>query len=97
MLEVIRSPRAQADIDEIAFYIGLDNESAMHRWLEKLEEAFELLGSLPNSGTARPELAVELRSFPIGSYLIFYRVAPQAVRIVRIIHGARDLPAIFGQ
>jgi len=36
-----------------------------------------------------------LRSFPVGQYVIFYRVAVDAVEIVTVIHGARDLDSLF--
>jgi len=46
-------------------------------------------------GRARDELEVGLRSFPVGRYAIFYLPIPDGVEIVRVLHGARDLDAIF--
>ena len=46
-------------------------------------------------GRERPELNEDLRSFPEGNYLIFYRRWIGQIAIVRIIHGARDLDEIF--
>jgi len=46
-------------------------------------------------GKSRDELAAGLRSFPIGQYIIFYQPVPGGVDIVRVLHGARDLDAIF--
>jgi len=40
-------------------------------------------------------LAARLRSFPVGSYVIFYRPMENGVEIVRVLHGARDLPPLF--
>ena len=37
-----------------------------------------------------------LRSLPVENYLIFYRVRDDTVEVLRVIHGARDLGAIFG-
>lgn len=37
------------------------------------------------------ELAPNLRSFPIGSYLIFYRPIEDGIQLIRILHGARDI------
>jgi toxin ParE1/3/4 len=31
----------------------------------------------------------------VGSYLIFYRQVAEGVEIVRVLHGARSLRAIF--
>jgi hypothetical protein len=44
---------------------------------------------------ARPELAAELRSLPVGKYTIFYLPLSNGVQIVRVLHGARDIDAIF--
>ncbi len=41
------------------------------------------------------ELAPGLRSFPVGRYLIFYLLDSGCLRIVRVLHGARDIDALF--
>jgi toxin ParE1/3/4 len=41
------------------------------------------------------ELAPGLRSFPVGRYLIFDLQESGCLRIVRVLHGARDLEALF--
>ena len=33
----------------------------------------------------------------MGHYVIFFRVLGDAVRIERVLHGARDIPAVFEQ
>jgi toxin ParE1/3/4 len=43
----------------------------------------------------REELSPRLRSFPVGSYIIFYRPTQDGVEIARILHGARDFPPLF--
>jgi len=37
----------------------------------------------------------ELRSLLILPYVVFYRITELSVEIVRILHGRRDLDAIF--
>lgn len=46
-------------------------------------------------GRLRDELTEGLRSFPVGRYVIFYRIVQDGVEIVRVLHGARDLDSIF--
>jgi toxin ParE1/3/4 len=53
------------------------------------------LAGHPNLGRSRDELEEGIRSFPVGKYVIFYRVIPAGVEIVRVLHGSRDLNAIF--
>jgi toxin ParE1/3/4 len=40
-------------------------------------------------------LAENMRSFPIGRYVVFYIVMPSCIQVVRVLHGARDLAPIF--
>ncbi len=44
-------------------------------------------------GHARYELAPELRSFPVGRYVIFYLPLVDGVELVRVLHSARDIDA----
>ena len=54
-----------------------------------------MLAEMPESGRQREKLAPELRSFAVGNYVIFYRPIENGVEIVRVLHGARDLPPVF--
>jgi toxin ParE1/3/4 len=54
------------------------------------------LGENPYLGRRRDELRRGYRGFPVGQYVIFYRVAEPGVRIVRILHGRRDVPEQLG-
>ena len=40
-------------------------------------------------------MATGLRSLPLGNYIIFYRPIDDGIEVVRILHGARDLPPLF--
>ncbi len=46
---------------------------------------------MPYAGRKRDELRSGYRSFPVGKYLVFYRVQEPGVRIMHMIHGSRDL------
>jgi len=37
------------------------------------------------------ELAANLRSFPIGNYLVFYRPFEGGIHLIRLLHGAREI------
>jgi plasmid stabilization system protein ParE len=49
------------------------------------------VGQTPGIGTARPELGGGVRMLPHGRYVIFYREHNGAIRIERVMHGARDI------
>ena len=76
---------------EIALFIGRDNAARALTFVDALESKCEDLGNSPGIGTLRPELGEGIRMLPQGRYLIFYREARRAVRIERILHGARDI------
>ncbi len=91
MALVHRRPLALADLAEIWSYIAEDSESSADRWLEVLEEKLVLLARTPSIGRARPELFPDLRSFPVGRYLLFFLVLPGGIDLVRVLHSARDI------
>jgi plasmid stabilization system protein ParE len=45
----------------------------------------------------RPELGAEARLATVGSYVILFRIRQNAVRIVRVVHGNRDLLPMLGE
>lgn len=51
---------------------------------------------MPNMGNLQDELSANLRSFPIGRYLVFYCAESDELTIVRVLHSARDIPTLFG-
>jgi len=57
---------------------------------------FFLLTTYPHVGRRRDEdLRPGLRSFPVGEYVIIYRVAGDDVLILRVIRGSRDIAALL--
>ena len=98
MTPVRISADAENDLDAIWLYIANDSPLNADRFLDRLVSTLTTtLSTAPLAGRTRDEFGVGLRSFPIESYIGFYRVNKGAVEIVRIIHGARDLGAIFGE
>jgi toxin ParE1/3/4 len=89
------SDAASADLEEIWLFIAQDDPDAADRHLRNLVSRFPTLASMPEMERLREELAARLRSFPVGSYVIFYRPIAGGVEIVRVLHGARDLPPLF--
>lgn len=89
------SPRASSDLIEIWSYIADDSAANADAFIDKIYETIELLARQPGSGRRREELAPGIQSFPVGRYIIFYRVVAGAIEIVRLLHGARDIENIF--
>src|SRR5437667_9661175 len=95
MPRIVRTPEAYDDLWEIVLYIARDNEEAAFRLADTIDEKFELLAKFPGAGQARLELLPDLRSFPVGRYLIFYRPIEDGIEVLRILHSARNLRRIF--
>lgn len=36
-----------------------------------------------------------MRSFPVGRYIVFYMPLDDGVVVIRVLHGSRDIDAIF--
>jgi toxin ParE1/3/4 len=70
---VRRTRQAEADLISIWIYIGTDDPAAADRVLDEIDYRIQLLAQLPDMGQARPDIAKELRYFPVGRYLILYR------------------------
>jgi len=94
---VIISPAARRDLGQIGDYIHTRNPLAAVRFIAALRRRCEQIADTPNAGAPRFDLAAGLRSFAFRRYVIFYSVADDVVRVERIIHGARDIPTVYGK
>jgi len=93
------APRAKSDLKEIWNYIFQESqdEAIASRLIEKLLRTIGRLKKSPRIGRSRADdLGPDLRTFPSGGYVILYRIDASVVRVIRVLHGSRDIPAIFG-
>ncbi|SRR5260221_8323830 len=89
--EIVRRPQARLDLIEIWGFIADDSEAAADRMLDRIDEVLRMLRNRPLAGRARPELLPELRSFPVGSYVVFYLPLPNGIDLVRVRSGYLDI------
>jgi|SRR5271157_3759588 len=96
MKEYVLSIGAELDLDEIWEYIAHDNIEAADRWIGKLFDAFEALALTPGMGHKRQDLTdVPILFWPVGAYLILYRIQTERIEIVAVTQGARDIPSFL--
>ena len=95
MLAIVLTPSANADLLEIWEFIAADNPDQADAYIGLIDATFQNLSRQAGLGRRRDELAPGLRSFPVGRYLIFYLLDSDCLRIVRVLHGARDIDALF--
>lgn len=83
--------------------IGSINDYLLEGYVPKLANQFldalltkcDRLVQFPHMGRKRDELSINLRSFPLQDYLIFYRIASDGIEIVRVVSGYQDLSELF--
>lgn len=88
-----KAPQADLDLDSIWDFIASDSIRAAEKQIGRIGEIFEMLVENPLAGRERRELRAGLRSFPVGSYVIFYIPLPDGVEIIRVMHGRQDVDA----
>ena len=91
----ILSPDAQRDYEEIWDYIAADSVLAADNVVDTFTEKFALIATQSDIGKSHPELGEGLRAFRASRYMIFYRKIEDGIEVVRVIHGARDIPSLF--
>lgn len=89
--KVKRLPRALSDGLDIWLHIAADNMTAADELADRLDQAIERLSEYPELGPERASLGRGMRIFPVESLVIFYRIGPEIVEIIRILHAARDI------
>ena len=83
---------AVAALAAIRDFIGRDNPFYAGVFAERLILAAESLHELPERGRVVPELSRgDVRELLFQRYRIIYRLRPDGVEILIIVHGARDL------
>jgi toxin ParE1/3/4 len=83
------------DLSEIGSHIAKDNERISREFIARIKDKCYSISSSPYMGRQRDDYGPEVRSFPFGNYVIFYKPINPGIAILHILHGARNLPEIF--
>ena len=95
---LVQRRAAEEDIAEQVAYLAGERPAVVHRYAIAIEDAFERLRTMPDVGVLRSYGSRRLhavRVWPVPGFrlfLIFYRVTPKTVDIIRVLHSARDIP-----
>lgn len=89
--QLVIAPAAKTDLKDIYQY-GLRQWGRVQSasYLTTIKDQFWLLIQQPLMGIERNELLPEVRSLPIESHTLFYRVTANTVEIIRVLHGRQD-------
>jgi len=98
---VFRTNAAISDLNEQATFIQRESPNAAIRFLAATEATFLRLAAMPELGQrqefGRKELA-DLRVWQVQgfeNFLIFYRPVERGIEVLRVLHAARDIAAVF--
>jgi len=89
--KLLISPAAHQDLRDI-YQFGLRTwgQNQSNGYLDALKEHFWGLTTQPLMGVERTELGIGMRSFPVQSHVVYYRIQANQVEIVRVLHGRQD-------
>jgi toxin ParE1/3/4 len=92
-------PYVREDLIEIHQHIASDNPEAADRVIEAIRALFSRLKHHPLCGSRyhHPEIQ-DLRKALVPefrNYIVFYRRLPGVIRVLHVLHGARDLPRVL--
>jgi toxin ParE1/3/4 len=88
---------AKNDLRQIVRYIGVEQlrPQTARKVAVKIYRECESYARNPLMGQQRDDLFRGIRIFTVRPYVIFYHPLDDGIRIARIIHAARDYPALF--
>lgn len=95
MKQVLVAPEAEADLDEISDFISLDNPERAESFVGEIMKRFSIISERPQSFPARPDLMQDMRSALHAKYIILFVEYESHIRIIRVLHGARDFDEVF--
>jgi len=91
-LEVEWSPEATEDIESIAEYIARDSEFYARAVVAEIFAVSRSIREFPLIGRIVPEIGNDrIRERLVYSYRLVYRIEPQRILVVAVIHGKRLL------
>lgn len=96
-MRIIITPLAEQDIESIGDYIARDDPVRAVAFVREIRAQCERIARNPLGYRQRDELGDGIRSCAHGNYVLFFTSESDALRIVRVLHGARDLAVQFNR
>jgi len=103
-ISVFFTALAEEDLDQIEYYISAHDPAAAARVRTAIVQQCLQLGNTPEKGLPlkkpRGKQETGVRLWPVSryrNYLVLYRVEPEQIRVLRILHAAQDWTRFFGK
>lgn len=99
MSQYIVTGPARGDLYDIWEYIAAgDGVERADRFVGQLFAAMEKIAEQPGMGHQRSDLSNDtLKVWTVKSVMIVYEPHTHPLRIIRVIHGSRDISALSGE
>jgi len=93
----VLSPLAAQDLDDILYYVLEQSGPVRAQHVAaRFYDTFQQLADTPGLGHRREDLTEAPVLFrAVWSYLVIYRPDRKPLEVVRVLHGARDLPPLL--
>ncbi|MEO0797289.1 MAG: type II toxin-antitoxin system RelE/ParE family toxin [Verrucomicrobiota bacterium] len=101
-MNLVLSPEALSDLEELWFHIAQDDPIAADGVIDYLQLQFLKIAATPTMGRVRSDLWPDAYCYSTGrgawrsGFLVFYRIRERSIEVARIIEGHRDIsPKMF--
>jgi len=82
---------ARRDLQDIAdFWTSEAGENQALQVLAGVMQTMITMSAHPRAGVLASQFGADVRKFPAGQYMIYYRPWAKGIEILHVFHGARD-------
>jgi len=93
---LVWAPAAKKDLRDIwRYFVNVASPEVADRLLRDIVQAGEHARQRPLTWRTRDDVLPGLRSVRVDPYVLFYRLKPGAVEVVRVVHERRNFADIF--
>ena len=90
---IVWTDHAWTDLEQVANYIAQGSNAYASGFVRQIIARADTLELFPYAGAIVPEIdRDDIRETFIKKYRMIYQVVPDEVRILAVVHGARELP-----
>ncbi|MEZ5690972.1 MAG: type II toxin-antitoxin system RelE/ParE family toxin [Rickettsiales bacterium] len=96
MIKIYKQSRAEEDLVNIWLYsFETHGERQADKYYDELANGINLLANSPNLGIACDEIKIGYRRFKIKHHIIYYKITPSILTIIRVLHESMEPTKYF--
>ena len=97
MPRVLWTPRAERHVEDIAYYIAVEDGRPLtaEKIVREIHDKCRLYAANPLLGTARPEFGASYRAFRHKRWVIIYGPLDDGIVVEAVFDASRDYPTLF--